>query len=236
MAQALRRPGVNIFDASRPMWQLFFVFLIPLMLSNILQSASQTFSSIFLGRMLGVNALAAVSAVFPIIFLLFSFLIGIASGSNVLIGQAYGAGDEHRVKKVAGTVLGATFETLQRDGWTLLHGDRPPPAGVRSIIGHLHPSLRLGGDASVPAFLASANVIVLPALTPYSPGLDVCSEQCIAALAPWNVRRNDLQVVASTAERVYPFGTLSTLCQALRRPGSPPALKRFRRKFLRPDR
>jgi len=109
MAQALRRPGVNIFDASRPMWQLFFVFLIPLMLSNILQSASQTFSSIFLGRMLGVNALAAVSAVFPIIFLLFSFLIGIASGSNVLIGQAYGAGDEHRVKKVAGTMLGATF-------------------------------------------------------------------------------------------------------------------------------
>jgi len=109
MARALRRPGVNIFDASRPLWQLFFVFLIPLMLSNILQSASQTFSSIFLGRMLGVNALAAVSAVFPIIFLLFSFLIGIASGSNVLIGQAYGAGDAHRVKKVAGTVLGATF-------------------------------------------------------------------------------------------------------------------------------
>jgi putative MATE family efflux protein len=59
--------------------------------------------------MIGVNALAAVSAVFPVVFLLFSFLIGIASGSTVLIGQAYGARDEHQVKKIAGTVLGATM-------------------------------------------------------------------------------------------------------------------------------
>lgn len=101
--------GVNIFDESKPMWQIMLIFLVPLMISNILQSASQTFASIFLGRMIGVNALAAVSAVFPVVFLLFSFLIGIASGSTVLIGQAYGAHDEHKVKKVAGTVLGATM-------------------------------------------------------------------------------------------------------------------------------
>ncbi len=111
MAQATpaRRMGVNIFDETKPMWQIMLVFLVPLMISNILQSASQTFASIFLGRMIGVNALAAVSAVFPVVFLLFAFLIGIASGSTVLIGQAYGARDEHRVKKVAGTVLGATM-------------------------------------------------------------------------------------------------------------------------------
>jgi putative MATE family efflux protein len=111
MAQATpaRRMGMNIFDESKPMWQIMLIFLVPLMISNILQSASQTFASIFLGRMIGVNALAAVSAVFPVVFLLFSFLIGIASGSTVLIGQAYGARDEHKVKKVAGTVLGATM-------------------------------------------------------------------------------------------------------------------------------
>ncbi len=107
-AQAARRPGVNIFDTSRPLWVLFLLFLVPLILSNLLQTASQTVSVVFLGRMIGTNALAAVSAVFPIVFLLFSFLIGIASGSTVLIGQAFGARDEHRVKKVAGTVLGAT--------------------------------------------------------------------------------------------------------------------------------
>ncbi len=106
--RAPRRPGVNVFDQTRPMWQTMLIFLVPLMISNVLQSTSQTFSYVFLGRMLGVSALAAVSAVFPIVFLLFSFLIGIGSGATVLIGQAYGAGDAHRVKKVAGTVLGAT--------------------------------------------------------------------------------------------------------------------------------
>jgi putative MATE family efflux protein len=108
-AQSPRRPGVNIFDPARPMWQLFLVFLVPLVMSNILQAASQTSSLIFLGRLIGVNGLAAVSAVFPVIFLLFSFLIGVATGGSILIGQAHGAGDAHRVKKIAGTTLGATI-------------------------------------------------------------------------------------------------------------------------------
>jgi hypothetical protein len=55
--------------------------------------------------------------------------------------------------------------------------------------------------------------------------LDVLSDECITALAPWNVRRSDLHVqyvVAATSERVFPFGTLSALCSALR----PPAARR----------
>jgi putative MATE family efflux protein len=103
MAQAAVAKG--IFDESRPMWRLFVVFLIPLMLSNALQSASQTIASIFLGRLIGVDALAAVSAVFPILFLLISFIIGLSSGSTVLIGQAYGARDPHTMKRVAATTL-----------------------------------------------------------------------------------------------------------------------------------
>lgn len=91
------------------MWRLFLVFLAPLMLSNALQSASQTISSIFLGRLIGVHALAAVSAIFPLIFLLISFLIGIASGSTVLIGQAFGGGNLRAMKRVAATTLSVTF-------------------------------------------------------------------------------------------------------------------------------
>ncbi|HEY8313982.1 MAG TPA: MATE family efflux transporter, partial [Candidatus Baltobacteraceae bacterium] len=91
------------------MWRVFFVFLVPLMLSNILQSASQTFSSIFLGRMIGVHALAAVSALFPVLFLLISFLIGLSSGSTVLVGQAFGARDMHKMKAVAGTTLSVSL-------------------------------------------------------------------------------------------------------------------------------
>ncbi len=105
-AQAARRPGVDIFNESVPMWRTMLIFLIPLMLSNILQSASGTVNSILLGRLLGVHALAAISSLFPVFFFLISFLIGLSSGSTVLIGQAFGAGDEHRLKRVAGTAVG----------------------------------------------------------------------------------------------------------------------------------
>lgn len=141
----------------------------------------------------------------------------------------------HEGRSRGAAILGETFESADRDGWKLMHGDVAPRAGSRSIIGHLHPSLHMGGGASVPAFLAARNVIILPALTPYSPGLDIFSEDCIAALAPWNVQRKDMHVVASTADRVYPFGSLSQLRAALRKPYMPRA-NRFRRRFLRPDR
>jgi putative MATE family efflux protein len=91
------------------MWQILLVFLVPFMLSNVVQSASQTMASIWVGRLISTQALAAISAVFPIVFLLFSFVFGASSGSSVLVGQAYGAGDIHRVKRVAGTVLGAAL-------------------------------------------------------------------------------------------------------------------------------
>ena len=51
---------------SPPLWKAFLAFLGPMMLSNILQALSGTISNIYLGHMLGVGALAAVSAFFPI--------------------------------------------------------------------------------------------------------------------------------------------------------------------------
>src|ERR1700680_1057104 len=102
-------PARGIFDESRPLWQVMGFFLVPLVLSNILQSASGTISSVFIGRLIGVNGLAAISAFFPVLFLLISFLIGLSSGSTVLVGQAYGARDEHKLKKVVGTSVTFTF-------------------------------------------------------------------------------------------------------------------------------
>lgn len=96
-------------QAQRPLWQRFLVFLVPLMLSNILQSLSGTINSIFIGQLLGVDALAAVSTFFPIMILLISFIVGLASGSTVLIGQAFGAKNIEKVKQVAGTTFTASF-------------------------------------------------------------------------------------------------------------------------------
>ncbi|MBV8150001.1 MAG: MATE family efflux transporter [Candidatus Eremiobacteraeota bacterium] len=93
-------------DDSRPIWRSLLIFLLPLMGSNALQSLGQTINSIYLGKLLGTLAFAAAGNFFPIIFLVISFLIGLGSASSVLIGQAYGAHDLHRVKAVAGTSLG----------------------------------------------------------------------------------------------------------------------------------
>lgn len=106
---APRRHGVNIFEEGKPMWQILLAFLVPLMLSNVLQSASQTMASIWIGRLISTQALGAISAVFPIVFLLFSFVFGVSSGASVLVGQAFGARDLHKVKRIAGTVLGAAL-------------------------------------------------------------------------------------------------------------------------------
>ncbi len=93
----------------QPLWKSLFIFVVPLMLSNILQSVSGTVSSMILGHMIGIDALAAVSAFFPVFFFLISFVIGVGNGSSVLIGQAYGARSMEKVHMVMGTTLSATF-------------------------------------------------------------------------------------------------------------------------------
>ena len=79
------------------------------MLSNILQALSGTINNIYIGQLIGVDALAAAAAFFPLMFFLMSFIIGLASGSTVLIGQAYGAKNELKVKEIAGTTITVTF-------------------------------------------------------------------------------------------------------------------------------
>lgn len=95
--------------STRPLWQRFSLFLIPLMASNILQALSGTINSIYVGQLIGVEALAAIATFFPLMFFLMSFIIGLSAGSTVLIGQAWGAKSVDKVKQVAGTTLGAAI-------------------------------------------------------------------------------------------------------------------------------
>jgi putative MATE family efflux protein len=93
----------------RPLRKPFLLFLAPMMLSNILQALFGTINNVYLGQMIGVDALAAVSVFFPIMFFLVAFVIGIGSGAGVLIGQAWGAGETGKVKTIAGTTLTVTL-------------------------------------------------------------------------------------------------------------------------------
>ncbi|WP_245509342.1 MATE family efflux transporter [Bradyrhizobium zhanjiangense] len=92
-------------SAPAPLSTTFLRFLAPLMLSNALQSLFGTVSNVYLGQMIGIDALAAVSAFFPVMFFLFAFVMGLSTGATVLIGQAFGAGEHGRIKLVVGTTL-----------------------------------------------------------------------------------------------------------------------------------
>ena len=92
-------------SAPKPLWTTFLRFLAPLMLSNALQSLFGTVSNVYLGQMIGVDALAAVSVFFPVMFFLFAFVMGLSTGATVLIGQAFGAGEPGKIKSVVGTTL-----------------------------------------------------------------------------------------------------------------------------------
>jgi putative MATE family efflux protein len=97
--------GPPIAHSSQPLWRTFLVFLGPMVLANILQSLSGTINSVFIGQMLGVQALAAVAAFFPVMFLFIAFVIGLGAGSSVLIGQAYGARMHDKLRAIAGTAM-----------------------------------------------------------------------------------------------------------------------------------
>lgn len=165
-----------------------------------------------------------------------------SEGAARIVGEALALlRQEARVTLVAGNhegrsrgvaVLGETEEAIERDGWVLVHGDEPV-AVPRVIVGHLHPSLPLGGGAHIPAFLASPRLIVVPALTPYSNGLNVLSPSATAALRAFVPSTSELVVIASAQDRVYPFGALGALRAALR--GGSGAPSRYRRRSLRPD-
>lgn len=89
----------------RPLWRSYLAILVPMMLTNILQAASGTLDGIWIGQLLGLDAIAALSVFFPILFLALSLVIGLSSGAAVLIGQAWGAGDRQRVRRIAATAV-----------------------------------------------------------------------------------------------------------------------------------
>ena len=89
----------------RPLWRTYLAFLGPMVLANILQSLSGSVNGVYIGQMLGTDALAAVAGMFPVVFFFIALVIGVGAGASVLIGQAWGAREPHKVKAIAGTAL-----------------------------------------------------------------------------------------------------------------------------------
>lgn len=67
-------------QSPKPLWRTFLVFLTPMMLANVLQSLSGTINNVFLGHMIGVEALAAATVFFPVMFFFIAFVMGPGPG------------------------------------------------------------------------------------------------------------------------------------------------------------
>ena len=89
--------------------RLILWFSVPMLLGNLLQQLYNMVDSIVVGNWVGKQALAAVGASFPIIFLLLALFTGLSMGSNILISQYQGARDTERVKRAIETTYLYTF-------------------------------------------------------------------------------------------------------------------------------
>ncbi|MCD4746428.1 MAG: MATE family efflux transporter [Bacteroidales bacterium] len=89
--------------------RLIFQFAMPMLLGNVFQQLYNIVDSIIIGNYLGKEALAAVGASFPIMFILISLVIGFAIGSTIIIAQYFGAKDINNVKRTIDTLFIVLF-------------------------------------------------------------------------------------------------------------------------------
>jgi len=79
-----------------PIVKQMLSFTWPLFVGNLFQQLYNTADALIVGRLLGSEALAAVSATGNLVFLLVSFFAGIAAGAGVAISRFYGARDSEK--------------------------------------------------------------------------------------------------------------------------------------------
>ncbi len=84
--------------------KLIFQFAAPMLLGNVFQQLFSIVDSIIVGNFVGKEALAAVGASFPVIFVMVSMIIGLVMGTTVVISQYFGAKNFVKVKRAIDTM------------------------------------------------------------------------------------------------------------------------------------
>jgi putative MATE family efflux protein len=89
-----------------PIGRTLLLFALPTLGSNILQSLNGSINSIWVGRFLGEQALAATANANIIMFLMFSAVFGFGMAATILIGQSVGRGDIEAARRAFGSAIG----------------------------------------------------------------------------------------------------------------------------------
>lgn len=80
-------------------------YALPLLLGNWLQLSYNAVDSIIAGRFIGKEALAAEGIAGPVMNLVILAISGLCIGAGVLMSEAFGAGDEQKLKRSLATML-----------------------------------------------------------------------------------------------------------------------------------
>lgn len=78
--------------------KLIILFAIPLIVGNMFQQLYNVVDTMIVGRILGVNALAALGCTGSLCFFIMGFVMGFANGLSIITAQRFGAGDTKGVK------------------------------------------------------------------------------------------------------------------------------------------
>jgi putative MATE family efflux protein len=92
-----------------PIMSTLLIFSVPTLASNILQSLNGTINSIWVGRLIGEEALAATVNANIIMFLVSSAAFGFGMAGTVKIGQRFGARNLDGARRTFGTAIGFCF-------------------------------------------------------------------------------------------------------------------------------
>lgn len=89
--------------------RLILYFALPMLLGNLFQQIYSFTDSAIVGKFVGNEALAAIGASFPLIFVLIALAVGIANGINIIISQYFGAKEFSKVKSAIDTMYLFSF-------------------------------------------------------------------------------------------------------------------------------
>ena len=127
-----------------PIFKTLIAFSIPMLIGNMIQTLNGSINAIWVGRLLGENALAATTNANGVMFLMFALVFGFGSATTVRVGQHFGARNVEAARRTFGSGLGFCVlmsAVIALLGWIfsphLLRILRTPPGSFDLAITYL---------------------------------------------------------------------------------------------------
>ena len=162
-----------------PIFKRLMLFSLPILLGAVVTEFYNLVDAVIVGRFVGANALAAVSAASPSTNVINMFLIGLQTGASVVVAQKVGAHDRTHLQDAVDTIYALTMisSVILVVGGLLAAGlsRLPRAAGVyaalvgamlagRLVSGAVNALIFRAGAYTLQAWIAASFVTALPGI------------------------------------------------------------------------